>query len=164
MDIRSTYQHDIINFHTHYGINQCIVPIKKLIMYLWKVNIFIRLTAATYKSRGIFFGSRPAKFPPTFAYVMQLRKVIIARIFKQFRHTHKQGITLYSPIMQTKFRYFENILDRISENNLQRKSSYSQFVSNDNTILFDMLCWYRKVTIKYLLFYFNIILYLQCND
>ena len=70
-----------------------------MIMYLWNVNIFIRLTAAMYKSRGIYFGSRPAKFPPTFAYVMQLRKVIIARMFKKFCHTHKQAITLHLPIL-----------------------------------------------------------------
>ena len=84
---------------------------QKMIMYLWKVNIFIRLTAAMYKSRGIYFGSRPAKFPPTFAYIMQLRKVIFARMFTKFRHTHKLAITLYLPILQKKFCYFENIFD-----------------------------------------------------
>ena len=108
-----TYHDDNINFHIQYGINQYIVPVKKMIMYLWKVNIFIRLTAAMYKSRGIYFGSRPAKFPPTFAYIMQLRKVIIARIFRKFRHTHKQALTLHLPILQKKFCYFENIFDEI---------------------------------------------------
>ena len=100
-------------FHTQYGINQYIVPVKKIIMYLWKVNIFIRLTAAMDKSRGICFGSRPAKFPPTFAYIMQLREFIIARIFRKFRHTHKQALTLHLPILQKKFCYFENIFDEI---------------------------------------------------
>ena len=121
LEIRSIYEFSlpfdmtILIFIQIIGINQCIVPIKKMIMYLWKVNIFIRLTEATYKSRGIYFGSRPAKFPPTFAYVMQLRKVIFARMFTKFRHTHKLAITLYLPILQKKFRYFENILDKISK-------------------------------------------------
>ena len=119
LDIRSIYEFSlpidmtISIFIPIIGINQRIVPIKKMIMHLWKINIFIRLTEAMYKSRGIYFGSRPAKFPPTFAYVMQLRKVIIARMFKKFRHTYKQTLTLHLPILQKIFRNLENICDEI---------------------------------------------------
>ena len=93
-----------------------------------------------YKSRGIYFGSRPAKFPPTFAYVMQLRKVIIARMFKKFRHTYKQTSTLHLPILQKIFRNLENICDEIPKTIYNIRVVAIFLVLDYKIMLFDIRC------------------------